>query len=267
VETPAPKVETPAPKVETPAPKVETPAPKVETPAPKVETPAPKVKAPAPKVKAPAPKLEVPVPKVEVPGPKIETPAPKVETPAPKVETPAPKVETPAPKVETPAPKNEAPVPKAPDGPVPPGYRPEPTLKNSGWAERPPGGDAGAAYAEEVTGTTESLYVHGLKDELGGTGVVELDSVENQVLIDAKDAGPKSMYDVTGTDKFTQNFKIPKVIEEAMRQGWAMIRSGAKGIEWRVSNEKVAQGLAKLFADRGIKISVKYVPKAPVAAP
>lgn len=42
-----------------------------------------------------------------------------------------------------------------------------------------------------------------------------------------------------------------------------MIRSGAKGIEWRISNEQVAQGLTKLFAERGVKIDVKYVAKTP----
>ncbi|HUJ57923.1 MAG TPA: hypothetical protein VLX92_05510, partial [Kofleriaceae bacterium] len=225
-------------------------------PGPKVETPGPKVETPGPKVETPGPKVETPGPKVETPGPKVETPPPKLEGPPPKIETPAPKTET-----TTPTPSEQPLVPKAPDAPVPPGFRAEPSLKNAGWGPRPEGGEQGAEYAEQATHSKESLYVFGLQDELGGTGVVELDGEENQILLDAKDAGPKSMYDVTGTDKFTQNVKIPKVLAEATRQGWAMIRSGAKGIEWRVSNEAVANGLRRLFADRGVKITVTFVAK------
>lgn len=46
-----------------------------------------------------------------------------------------------------------------------------------------------------------------LAHELAHVGVVELDGLDNGKLIDAKDAGVKSMYDVTGSDNFTKNFK------------------------------------------------------------
>lgn len=148
------------------------------------------------------------------------------------------------------------------------GYRPEPTLRNAGWAERPSGGEAGAEYARKVTGGDKSLYVMGLQEGLGGTGFVELDGyrASDLTLIDAKDAGPKSFYDVSRAfepkpDSFTTDFKVPTILKEAFRQGHAMEHCGAKAIEWHVPSEAVKVSLDRLFAEHGIRIKIVVTPK------
>jgi hypothetical protein len=177
-----------------------------------------------------------------------------------------------APKPAEPPKTNEAPTPAATPGPKGngiPGYRAEPKLHNAGWGPRSEGGEAGTEYAKQVTGSDESLYIK-LQDPSvggGGTGFVELDGLtpDGKTHIDAKDS-PKRWYDVSGAfkdppDKFTAGVKVPKIIEEAIRQGWAKQVSGAEGIEWRISNEAAAKSLQQLFAREGITITVKYVPK------
>ncbi|NEP40580.1 MAG: hypothetical protein F6K35_15605 [Okeania sp. SIO2H7] len=99
-------------------------------------------------------------------------------------------------------------------------------------------------YAVRVTGNNTGLgiYVNG----------VEFDGVEGTLLLDAKNAGIKSFYDVTGSDNFTQDFKIPEIRRQARRQLSALPGSGASGIEWRVANEQVVRGLRLLFREEQI---------------
>lgn len=111
---------------------------------------------------------------------------------------------------------------------------------------------AAREYAIRATGNDTGLgiYVNG----------VEFDGIEGILLLDAKNAGERSFYDVTGSDSFTERVKIPEIVQQARRQLSALRGSGAAGIEWRVANDRVAEGLADLFLDRGILIDVKYVP-------
>jgi hypothetical protein len=190
------------------------------------------------------------------------TGTPEATPPAAK-EPAAPGTEAPGAGTKEPQGGTEAP-PATPEA-LPQGYRVEPTLKNAGWAPRPSGGEAGEAYALKITGSSESLYVNGLKQELGGTGFVEVDGYRpaDRMLLDAKDAGPNSMYDVSGAyktppDKFTVNFKVPNILNEAMRQGYALQKSGAAGIEWHVSNEAVVISIQRLFAEHGVTIKVIF---------
>ena len=187
---------------------------------------------------------------------------PKAKPPAAK----APATDPPVAGAKDPQAGTEA--PPNPAGTLPEGYRPEPTLKNAGWATRPSGGELGEAYARKVTGSNESLYVNGLEKELGGTGFVELDGYRaaDRMLLDAKDAGLKSIYDVSGAyktppDNFTVNFKVPNVLNEAIRQGHALEKSGAAGIEWHISNETVVISIRRLFAEHGIGIKVIFTPR------
>ena len=111
---------------------------------------------------------------------------------------------------------------------------------------------AAREYAIRVTANDTGLgiYVNG----------VEFDGIEGTLLLDAKNAGERSFYDVTGSDSFTEQFKIPEIVRQARRQASALRGSGASGIEWRVANQQVVEGLKDLFLDRGILIDVKYVP-------
>ena len=89
---------------------------------------------------------------------------------------------------------------------------------------------------------------------------VEFDGIEGTLLLDAKNAGERSFYDVTGSDSFTERVKIPEIVEQAERQLDALAGSGASGIEWRVANQQVAEGLKRLFRLRRLPINIKYVP-------
>lgn len=111
---------------------------------------------------------------------------------------------------------------------------------------------AAREYAIRATGNDTGLgiYVNG----------VEFDGIEGTLLLDAKNAGERSFYDVTGSDRFTRDFKIPEVTRQARRQLLASQGSGASGIEWRVANQQVAEGLEDLFEEEKIFITVKYVP-------
>ena len=111
---------------------------------------------------------------------------------------------------------------------------------------------AAREYAIRVTGNDAGLgiYVNG----------VEFDGIEGRLLLDAKNAGERSFYDITGSDSFTERIKIPEIVEQAERQLDALAGSGASGIEWRVANEQVVKGLKKLFRLRSLPINVKYVP-------
>ena len=111
---------------------------------------------------------------------------------------------------------------------------------------------AAREYAIRVTGNDTGLgiYVNG----------VEFDGIEGTLLLDAKNAGERSFYDITGSDNFTEQVKIPEIVEQAERQLDALAGSGASGIEWRVANQQVAEGLKKLFRLRRLPINIKYVP-------
>ena len=73
--------------------------------------------------------------------------------------------------------------------------------------------EADREYAIRVTGNDTGLgiYVNG----------VEFDGIEGTLLLDAKNAGERSFYDVTGSDNFTERFKIPEIMRQARRQAFA----------------------------------------------
>lgn len=128
-------------------------------------------------------------------------------------------------------------------------------LKNASYGPpRGGGGSPGAkSYAKKVTGRDDSVYVNG----------TEFDGyrASDKTLLDAKlSKGQGSWYDVTGADNFTKRFKIPEILEQAKRQLRALRGSGAKAIEWSVSDANVALELQKLFSARGIRISVVHLP-------
>ncbi|MDY6803616.1 MAG: hypothetical protein SXA11_07390 [Cyanobacteriota bacterium] len=127
-----------------------------------------------------------------------------------------------------------------------------PGLKNAFYGIMKNYNQAAKEYAIRVTGNDTGLgiYVNG----------VEFDGIEGRLLLDAKNAGERSFYDVTGSDKFTERIKIPEIVRQAIRQSSALEGSGASGIEWRVANQQVAEGLEDLFEERRISITVKYVP-------
>jgi hypothetical protein len=199
-------------------------------------------------------------------------PAGPPKPPPPPV--PAPPSPRPPRRPRTPGPGSHAaptptPTPAGPStNPAPEVRRPEPGLRHAHWGPPPAGGEKGAAYARQVTGSDDSIYIGGLKAELGGTGEAELDGYRRstRTLLDAKDTGAEPWYDITGydrtpPDKFTVDFKVPSVLKSAMRQGYAMQKSGAAGIEWHLPNAEVAAAIRKLFAEHGIDIKVVVTPK------
>ncbi len=109
-------------------------------------------------------------------------------------------------------------------------------------------------YATRVTGNNTGLSPY--------VNEVEFDGIEGKTLLEAKNANKGGYYDVTKTDSFTRNIAIPKILEQAQRQINALRDSGATGIEWRVANSTVADGLQALFKEKGLDayIFVKYVP-------
>lgn len=129
---------------------------------------------------------------------------------------------------------------------------PVPGLKNAFYGRMRNYNQAAREYAQRVTGNDTGLgiYVNG----------VEFDGIEGKLLLDAKNAGVRSFYDVTSNDNFTQDFKIPEILEQAERQLDALDDSDASGIEWRVANQQVVEGLQQLFRLRRLPITVKYVP-------
>lgn len=135
------------------------------------------------------------------------------------------------------------------------GGRPVPGLTNSSYGPARGGGGSptARAYAERATGNKEAVYI----DD------VEFDGFDPQTrtLVDAKwSRGAGSMYDVSGTDSFTRNVKIPQILDQARRQLGVLGRSGATGIEWRVSDPGIAAQLQRLFAKNSIAITVRHVP-------
>ena len=115
------------------------------------------------------------------------------------------------------------------------------------------GSPADRAYASQVTGGAEkAVYVNG----------VEFESVRGGVLIDAKRASAKgSFYDISGTDGFTQQFKIPTIVDQAERQLRAIQGQGFRGIRWEIADARVAKQIRDLFRARRIPITVVHTPK------
>lgn len=134
----------------------------------------------------------------------------------------------------------------APGGGTPPG------LKGI-YGKTKGGGTANArAYQKKVTGRDDSVFVNG----------VEFDGwrAKDKVLVDAKLAkGKGSWYDVTGDDSFTQRFKIPEIRAQAFRQVAAMKGSGARRIEWVVSDPFIAKALIKFFAKVNPEINIVHL--------
>lgn len=132
--------------------------------------------------------------------------------------------------------------PKAPAG-----------LKGTYGPARGGGGDASAKqYAKKVTGREDSVYV----DD------VEFDGwrATDKTLLDAKlSSGEGSWYDVTGTDRFTKDFKIPEILKQARRQLSVLSGSGAARIEWAVSDPAVVRSLRALFRAEQVNITVVHV--------
>jgi len=136
-------------------------------------------------------------------------------------------------------------------------WRPEPTLKNAHWGPAPPGGEAGSDYARQVTGSDESVYVTDLHKELKefqgpkGLGKVEFDGLRNGTLLDAKDWSVGTFFQKGANE----------ILLQAYRQGHALNKSGAKGIEWHCSNVDVAAKIRELFENHGVTIRVIWTPK------
>jgi hypothetical protein len=115
------------------------------------------------------------------------------------------------------------------------------------------GGDQAARdYASQVTGgARKAIYVNG----------VEFESVRGSVLIDAKRASAKgSFYDISGTDRFTRDFKIPEILRQANRQVNAIQGQAFKGIRWEIADSTVAAQLRRLFRQQNIPITVVHTP-------
>ncbi len=112
------------------------------------------------------------------------------------------------------------------------------------------GSELDRAYAEQVTGTRNSVYVND----------VEFDGAQGKTLIDAKRAsGPGSFYDISGNDSFTQEVKIPTILEQANRQVNALNGiSLYNNIEWVVADPTIAQQLGNLLTDVGLPITVRH---------
>lgn len=131
---------------------------------------------------------------------------------------------------------------------------PVPGLKNAKYD--PPRGGGGKpedlAYASRATGNNTGLavYVDG----------VEFDGLDGSILVDAKNATKNGQYDVTRTDGYMKDIAIPDILAQARRQSSVLPSSGAKGIEWRVADQGVANALQSLFNSEMIPIVVKYFP-------
>lgn len=154
-------------------------------------------------------------------------------------------------------PNNPTPMPEARlEGPVPglEGAKYDYPPKNTGSPED-------RAYAERVTGNNTGLspYVSNGERDVEFDGV-ELGENGEITLLEAKNAGENSIYDVTERNSFTNNHKIPKILAQAEDQVKAVNESGAKGVKWLVANEEVAQGLRDLFNERGLPITVVDAP-------
>jgi RHS repeat-associated protein len=120
----------------------------------------------------------------------------------------------------------------------------------------PPRGGGGSAadraYAGRVSGGAEkATYVNG----------TEFDAVRGGVLIDAKRAsGSGSFYDISGTDRFTQNVKIPEILAQARRQVSAIEGAGFQRIRWEIADPVIAGQLKRLFRQQNIPITVVHTP-------
>ncbi|MEO8218936.1 MAG: hypothetical protein ABI718_17815, partial [Acidobacteriota bacterium] len=130
--------------------------------------------------------------------------------------------------------------------------QPRPENVRFGRARGGGGNEAARAYAYQVTGGAEkAVYVNG----------VEFEGVRNGILLDAKRASARgSFYDISGTDRFTQQVKIPSVLTQARRQIGSVRGEGFKGIQWEVADPDVAQQLNRLFDQQNIRISVIHNP-------
>jgi hypothetical protein len=143
--------------------------------------------------------------------------------------------------------------------------RKEPTLKDAGWGPRPPGAynnPKAEAYATKVTGSKESLYVGKKWTEFDGyrtakeLGLVDFPGYRpsDRFLLDAKYGEEGGYYDLTVRNAYKES----RIVDEVIRQGTAWADSGAAGIAWIVSNERVAISLIKFFKERQFHIKVIY---------
>lgn len=146
---------------------------------------------------------------------------------------------------------------------TPTGPAPQSVAGLTGGTRKAPRGGGGKpadqAYAQKVNKANgsnppeKSVYVKG----------VEFDGYnpKSSKLLDAKRSkGKGSWYDVSGSSSFTLNVKIPEILKQARRQLAALPGSGAKGIEWHISDGGVATQIRNLFSKNGISIIVKHVP-------
>ena len=105
-----------------------------------------------------------------------------------------------------------------------------------------------------MTGGKDATYVDG----------VEFDGyrASDKTLLDAKRSkGKGSWYDISGSDSFTQNVKIPEILKQARRQLGVLKDSGAAKIEWHISDSGVAGSLRNLFSKNNINIRVVHTPE------
>jgi hypothetical protein len=127
------------------------------------------------------------------------------------------------------------------------------------------GNSTAQAFDELATGLKNiSVYVgdpqdKSIRDRVKNNnfeGMVEFDGIicrpdGTSTLIEAKRVGANgsktSMYDVTDTNDSFTTVKIARVLNQAKRQVQAVTRAGATGIEWRISDERVAAALEDLF--------------------
>lgn len=131
---------------------------------------------------------------------------------------------------------------------------------NNASRGKPRGGGGSAAdqaYSKKVNKENgsvpegESVYVDGVEfDGYNPTSKSLLDSKRSK--------GKGSWYDISGTNSFTQNVKIPEILKQARRQIAVLGKSGATKIEWHVSDSGIAAQLKALFNTHGINIIVKH---------
>lgn len=131
---------------------------------------------------------------------------------------------------------------------------------NNASRGKPRGGGGSAddqAYTKKVNKENgskpegESVYVDGVEFDGYNPGTKKL-------LDSKRSKGKGSWYDVSGSDSFTQNVKIPDILKQARRQLSVLGKSGADGIIWHVSDAGIAKQLSALFKTNGINIMVKF---------
>jgi hypothetical protein len=130
--------------------------------------------------------------------------------------------------------------------------QPRPASIRFGPARGGGGNELAQRYARQVTGGAEwSVYVRD----------VEFEGIRAGTLLDAKYARSSgSFYDISGTDRFTRDYKIPVLLGQARRQVKAVHGLGLQGIEWHFADDAVAGSVRRLFLQNRIPINVRYTP-------